>query len=94
MDAAVRAALFDRTAGYCDWCGAPMLEDAMAPTTASAAQGGGWNPANLAGCHHVCHNGSTGSIHLSPLKARASGFLVPVWDDVRLVPMLLHGVAG
>lgn len=92
MDPAVRAALFVRTAGYCDWCGRPMEEDAMAAHHRKrVSQGGTWALSNLAGCHHMCHNGFTDAIHLAPLKAREAGFLVPVWHDPRLVPLLLHG---
>jgi 5-methylcytosine-specific restriction endonuclease McrA len=92
VDAALRAALYRRTHGYCDVCGGPMAEEAMATHhRLTRRRGGDWRLSNLLGIHHRCHNGDTASVHLSPLKATLSGYLVPTGHDPRLAAVLLHG---
>jgi len=90
MDADVREALYRRTNGYCDVCGLVMAEDEMAAHHRKRrSQVGGWNLANLLGCHHGCHNLGTRSIHANPYWAHRYGYLLMSWEPDSK-PVFLH----
>ena len=87
----IRELLYERTRGYCDCCGLPMtLDDMAAHHRRLRKHGGLWKASNLLGCHHSCHTGSGGSVHLNVAMALQLHWLVHSWQKPEQTPFLLH----
>lgn len=93
MDSKLREQAFERSGGYCLWCGKPMSEYDFAIHHRKLRSRGGEDVLpNLVAVHHKCHNLGTNSIHLNPATATLRGFMVSAQDDERVV--MLKDVTG
>lgn len=91
MDSRLRKALYERSQGYCDVCGLPLLAgDMAAHHRRMRSQGGEDRIHNLLALHHRCHNLATTSVHLNVKDARKYGWIVPSGLSPEATPVLLH----
>lgn len=88
LDPKLRALVYRRSGGACDWCGRPMREAGFeAHHRKLRSQGGADDAYTLIGLHGICH----GQVHAHPGLSRAHGFIVPGWADPAEVPIRRHG---
>jgi len=87
MDKRLRALVFERSEGYCEFCCGSLPDSWAIHHRQLRSQGGKDVPENLVAVHHECHNLATGSIHLNPSMAKDRGYIVPSWDDPEQVPI-------
>lgn len=89
MPADVRAGVYARAQGMCDYCGAPLNPDAWdCHHRQLRSRGGKDTPENLVALHPGCHHDR---VHAFPITATLAGFMVPSWADPADVPILRHG---
>ena len=93
MNKDVRALVWERSRGMCEFCGLPLQEDSFdfhhrqLKTKVDL-------PSNGLAVHHFCHIQSPGSIHQNPHVSKFLGFIIPSWirpEDFPIVPVFLHG---
>lgn len=81
MDKRLRALVFERSGGYCEFCCRSLSDSWALHHRQLKSQGGKDVPENLVAVHHECHNLGTNSIHLNPKMAKERGYIVPSWDN-------------
>lgn len=88
MNGDLRAAIYTRSQGMCDYCGLTVPEDNFAAHHRQLRSRGGVDSmANLVVLHHACHV----IVHARPARMTTIGFQVPSWGDPDATPILRHG---
>lgn len=85
-----RRLLYERTGGWCEWCGTHLWEDTFdAHHRRLRSRGGSWALSNLVAVHPWCHTNQPKSIHMQPRLAKVRGFMVSAWSEPDSIPVEL-----
>jgi len=79
VDKRLRELVFNRSMGYCEWCGSPLPMSWAIHHRKLKSQGGKDSAANLIALHHECHNLGSHAVHLNVNLACDRGFIVRSW---------------
>jgi hypothetical protein len=79
VDKRLRELVFQRSEGYCQWCGGSLSLSWAIHHRKLKSQGGKDTADNLIALHHECHNLGTHAVHLNVALACERGFIVRSW---------------
>lgn len=89
-----RQALYERSNGFCEWCGGGLSEDWFdAHHRKLRSRGGTWALSNLLAVHPDCHTNQPASIHMNPEKANRLGAMLHGWQDPGLAVVWINDAA-